>query len=73
MSVYILGIDSNKWNLAKKAKPEAAAAISSTNSEGDFDLREAVFEANRDAMTAAFKYVLFDNIFQRVVLNNPEL
>lgn len=49
-------MDQDKWHRAKKAKPEAAAAIVATNSELDFEQREAVYEANRPALTAEFKY-----------------
>ena len=49
-------MDQDKWHRAKKAKPEAAAAIVGTNAEMEFEKREAVYEANRPALTAEFKY-----------------
>ena len=52
----ITGVDQGKWYGAKKAKPEAAAAIVATNAELEFEKREAVYEANRPALTAEFKY-----------------
>jgi hypothetical protein len=52
----IAGVDQDKWHRAKKAQPEAAAAIAATNAEMEFEKREAVYEANRSALTAEFKY-----------------
>ena len=49
------GIDNSKSNNAKKATPDAAAALSATNTETQYDKREAVYDANRDALTSAFK------------------
>ena len=57
LSCFDLGIDSSKWNRAKKAKPEAAAALSATNAEVDFGKRESVFEEYREELTAEFKQV----------------
>eukprot|EP00092_Neocalanus_flemingeri_P087963 GFUD01111089.1.p1 GENE.GFUD01111089.1~~GFUD01111089.1.p1 ORF type:complete len:578 (+),score=143.83 GFUD01111089.1:34-1767(+) len=49
------GLDGSKWSRAKKAKPEAAVALSSTNAETEFEKREAVFEEHRDELTGEFK------------------
>ena len=57
LSCLDLGIDSFKWNSAKKAKPAAAAALSATNAEVDFGKRESVFEEYREELTAEFKQV----------------
>ena len=50
------GLDNEKWQRAKKAKPEAAARLRATNDETAFEEREKVFEAHRNELTAEFKY-----------------
>ena len=50
-----LGVDSSKWYKAKKAKPEAAAALSAANTVQSFEDREAVYEVHRDELTAEFR------------------
>ena len=54
-----LGTDASKWNQAKKADTTAAAELSKTNTEEDFEKREAIFAKRRDELTAAFKLVKF--------------
>ena len=45
----------NKWNKARKAKPEAVTALNAANNMNEFARREAVYEAHRDEITAEFK------------------
>jgi hypothetical protein len=53
--LFYEGIDYGKWNQGVKPTPQVVAAFSSTNNMEDFDRREAVFEKNRDEITAVFK------------------
>ena len=49
------GVDQEKWNRAKKPKPEAVTALNTANSLNDFAQREAIYDAHRDELTAEFK------------------
>lgn len=51
----ITGVNMDKWNRAKKAKPEAVTALNAASSIDEFVRREAVYEAHRDEITAEFK------------------
>ena len=51
----LAGLDSANWHGAKKGKPEADKALSAANGETEFDKREEVYEANREAITHEIK------------------
>ena len=51
------GIDNDKWHKAKKARPEATAAISAVNAELDFTRREEVYKNHREEITAEFRSI----------------
>ena len=63
MTKGVLGLDCNKWHTAKRAKPDAVAAISAVNTEPDFNKREAVYAKYRMEIIAEFKYVLLYRIY----------
>ena len=52
----ILGVIAEKWNVTKKTKPEAAAMISSTSGEPNFEKREEIFTNLRDELTIGIRY-----------------
>ena len=51
----IEGIDSGRWNKAKKPDQVATAALCNTVNEVDFGKREATFQKYRDEITYALK------------------
>ena len=51
----LAGLDGAKWHGAKKGKPEAAKALSAANGETEYEKREEVYEANREAITHEIK------------------
>lgn len=58
--VLNIGIDNDKW-YDSRGNIKAATDISRVNSETSFDVREKVYEKNREELTAQFRFDLKNN------------